>query len=491
MNVLAVMGILGGAFLFLYTRRVELLALVGLPMALRMVTSFRTSALITTCAMFIWLSRVPTTFFDLSVFSYVVYASLALSIAAFCARAVHRGTARLPLVTNLWLALYVGVVLYAGITGMQNAEGIPAWMLAGANVDYGIPWVYFRSIVLPGIFLPLLALVTATAIVDRQKLESTMLPAWIFGFGIAIIVVGYVLMSGIGIGTLSDASFRNEHLKDLGFHSNELGTLLALAYALTLGGREALTGRRVRVLTVVSLAVIAVALVLTFSRGALLAFIVVNALFFAGGSSRRRMVFAAAVAVVLLFAPAAVFERAQFGLGTWDLNEISAGRLDNIWLPLLPDIGDHLLVGQGLHSIMWTDAQRLQQIYPVMVAHNAYLDLLLDVGVVGTMIVLGWYFFLYRGFRRGAATDPDPRFRAVFYGGYLALVALLVCALSNDRLTPTAPSALLWLAAGVLLGRQAQLRRMGAAAPAGVGAAPIRKPMAARPLVGVLSRGEA
>jgi O-antigen ligase len=492
LNLLAVAAIGCGALLFVYTRRIEVAALIGLPLALRMVTSFRTSALVTSCAMLVWLSRAPMVFFDLMVFSYVVYAAVAITIAAFFVRFVHGGASRLPLVTNLWLALFVVVVVLGGLNGLRHVEAIPAWILVGTSADYGVPWVYFRTIVLPGLLLPLLAGITAIAIADRQKLETTLLPLWGLAAAMALLVLGFVASAGVPLGTMADASYRNEHLKDIGFHSNELGTFLALAYALLIGARSGMTERRARALAAVVLAAIAVALVLTFSRGALLAFLVINGYYFLSGSPRKRALFGGLVLLACLAAPAAVLERARFGLDTRDLNEISAGRLDNIWLPLLPDVGDHVWFGQGLHSIMWTDAQRLRQMYPVSVAHNAYLDLVLDVGIVGGALILCWYAYLWGAFRRGAAADPDVRYRGVFHGGQLAIVALFVCALSNDRLTPTAPACLLWVVSGVLLGRQVQLQRAAERLPAAHTPLPragVRQ-TALRPLVMTRSRGE-
>jgi len=492
LNLLALAAIFGGALLFVGTRRVEVLGLAGLPLALRMVTSFRTAAVVTTSAMLIWLSRVPAVFFDLVTFSYVVYAAVSITIAAFVVRILHRGGTRLPLVTNVWLALYVVVVTAGGIRGMAEVDAIPAWILAGTSADYGIPWVYFRTIVLPGLLLPVLALITAAAIADRQKLSTALLPAWILAATMPLLILGFVAASGVSLGTMGGAGYRNEHLKEIGFHSNELGTFLALSYALLLGARAGMGGRRPRAVAALVLCTIGLGLVLTFSRGALLAFVVTNAVYFMTGSPRKRAAFAFLLVLGCLAAPSAVLERVQFGLDTRDLNEISAGRLDNIWLPLLPDIADHLAFGQGLHSIMWTDAQRLQQMYPVSVAHNAYLDLVLDVGIVGAVLVLCWYGHLWRTFKRGAATDPDPRFRAVFHGGQLAILALFLCALSNDRLTPTAPTCLLWVVAGVVLGREIYLQRLPerAAAPVALSTNVLgRTPV--RPLVMARSQGEA
>ena len=481
LNLLAFSAIAGGVLLFLLTRRIEVMALIGVPLALRMMTSFRTCALVTTCAMLVWLSRAPAVFFDLVLFSYAVYAAVAITMVAFFVRFVHHGARRLPLITNLWLGLYVLVVVLGGLNGLRNVEAIPTWVLSGTSADFGNPWVYFRAILLPGLLLPLLTMITAVAIVDRQKLDTALLPAWTLAGAMALLVLAFVATSGASLGTMSDASYRNEHLKDLGFHSNELGTFLAIGYALLIGARTGMTDRRARTLGAFVLCAIGVALVLTFSRGALLAFLVINGWYLMFGSTRNRALFIAMVLIGCLLAPAAVFERAQFGVETRDLNEISAGRLDNIWLPLLPDVADHLWFGQGLHSIMWTDAQRHQQMFPVNIAHNAYLDLVLDVGIAGGILILCWYIYLWRAFRRGAATDPDSRYRAVFFGGQLAMLALFTCALSNDRLTPTAPTCLLWLVSGVLLGRQAYLQRPRAWVPA---------PAARRPLVMACSRGD-
>jgi hypothetical protein len=493
LNLLAVIGLFGGGLLFAYTQRIELLGLVAAPMALRMVTSFRTSALVTTCVMLVWLSRIPSAFFDLTVFSYAVYACVGLSVTAFVLRFLQRGAASLPLVVNTWLLLLVAVVVLAGVNGLDSITAIPSSVLSSSTIDYGSRWVYLRTIVLPAVLLPALAVIVAISIVDKQKVESILKPLWILSGAMSVLVIWKVVTAGVALSTLADSNYRGEHLADLGFHSNELGTLLAIAYALVLGTRPTMATRRARVLALLLLGAVAAALLLTFSRGAMLAFVLVNGLYFLTGSRRKQMAFVALICAAWLVMPAAVLERATFAFDSKDLNTISAGRLDNIWLPLLPDIADHLVTGQGLHSIMWTDAQRLEQIYPVMLSHNAYLDLFLDVGIAGAVIVLAWYAFLWTAFRRAARTDPDPRFRALFHGGHLALVALLVCALSNDRLTPTAPACLLWVVSGILLGRQAQLHRAAAlAVPVSQRVAvPRRPPIQTRPLVVARTRGEA
>ena len=40
------------------------------------------------------------------------------------------------------------------------------------------------------------------------------------------------------------------------------------------------------------------------------------------------------------------------------LNAITAGRVDGIWLPLLPEVLKHPIFGTGHSSILWSEAMR-------------------------------------------------------------------------------------------------------------------------------------
>jgi O-antigen ligase len=437
--------------LALYTRRAEVVLLLGAPMALLMVTKFRFAVTITTWVTLMWVSRIPAVFLGLNTFSYLVYLCFVLTTVAYLVRAASPTGRSLPVVKDPWIWLFIATIVAGGVHGAMQVDGIPSWVLTPENADYSSRWVYLRTVMLPGVLLPGLAIAIAVSIQDGQKLEAILAPVCAFVWTINLFIVGAIATSGTSLTVL--AAQRGEHLVKLGFHSNEFGTLLAVAYALLLGTREGVRDRRSRAILGVTLWATALALVLTFSRGAYVAFLATNALYFLRASPGKKMVAVAGAAFVVLFAPSILIDRIQYGFDGGDLNAISAGRLDGIWAPLLPDIGANLLFGQGLHSIMWTDAQRFQQIFPVSIAHNAYLDLILDLGALGAVTILGWYIHLWRRFGRFSIADGDPAFRAFFFGGHLALVALFLCALVNDRLTPTSPSVCLWIASGVILGR--------------------------------------
>src|SRR5260370_16579889 len=100
----------------------------------------------------------------------------------------------------------------------------------------------------------------------------------------------------------------------------------------------------------------AVALILTFSRGAFVALAVVSGLYvLLRFSAKTLLVAGCAVVAALLFARGAITERLASGEGA-GLDAISSGRLNGLWLPLLPEVLRHPVLGNGLRSIIWSAA---------------------------------------------------------------------------------------------------------------------------------------
>ncbi len=471
--------VVAGGFIVV-TRRFELAAVAALPVALLLLNNFKLATTLTIWVVLIWLLRLPSVFFDLVQFSYVVYGMIALTLGAYVLRLAISGKAHLPLITNKWVWLLIVTVIFGGVHGAQNVGSIPPWLLSSTEVDLGVPWTYYRTVVFPGVLLPLLAILIGAAVCDKQDLKAVTTPIWTLVCLLDLLIIGQVVTSGEALTAL--ATQRSEHLITLGFHSNEFGAILAIAYGLGLGMWDGTEDGRTRTLLGAMLGFTGIALLLTFSRGAYLAFAVTNVVVFMRGAPKKRAAFLVLLALLWMAAPAALVDRVGYGLTSKDVNEISAGRVENLWVPLLPDIAEHLWFGQGLQSIMWTDAQRFQEIFPASLAHNAFLDLVLDFGLIGAFPILAWYVYLWRGFRRGSRSDPDAGFRALFVGSNLALLAFFLSSLTNNRLNPTATSCVLWVVAGALLGRSRQSNGFdGLAVPDSSRSQKLRRPLVGAP----------
>jgi O-antigen ligase len=205
--------------------------------------------------------------------------------------------------------------------------------------------------------------------------------------------------------------------------------------------------------------VLTIALMLTFSRGAFLGFFVVNALFLLWKFNARTLAIALLVAAVALpLTPGAVWERLSLGFGgAGNANAVSAGRIEEIWLPLMPEILSSPPWGNGLDSVMWSKAMWSGAMYEVTHPHNAYLQAILDMGVGGLLLLLAYYGHVARNLRSlGSNAYLSPTLRGVFQGALAGLVCFLVTGMAGSSLRPTPEFTFLWIAIGMMYGTQAR-----------------------------------
>jgi O-antigen ligase len=272
-------------------------------------------------------------------------------------------------------------------------------------------------------------------------------------------VIVYVLRSGIALGQLASNDSR-EFLSELGLHANDLGRLFAMAYALLLFTWAAARHPGLQFVLLGAMALTAVALMLTFSRGAFVGFLVVNALFVLWRRNAGALLLAGALlSVAALALPGAVYDRMASGAGE-GLNAISAGRIEGLWLPLLPEALHSPIYGNGLGSILWSEPMRRgigEAILPVTHPHNAYLQAQLDLGVVGLVLLCAYFAHVWRGFRAlSADASLSPLLRGFYQGAAAGLLSILVSDLTDSSLVPRPEQVYMWLAIGMLYGQRAR-----------------------------------
>ena len=186
-----------------------------------------------------------------------------------------------------------------------------------------------------------------------------------------------------------------------GFDENELGVTLALGLVMSCY----LVAQRAKPVSlwIVQIPLSMMCICLTGSRGGVLAMSVAVVMIpMALMKSKRRWLIVSSMIVLLAFAAAVV------PATTWDRlatiqSEVSEGTLTNrtrIWTAGLDVFREHPLIGVGFGAFGESVYSRLDIVY---VAHNSYLSILVELGIVGELIfltVLGASFYL-------AATLPD------------------------------------------------------------------------------------
>src|SRR5579862_111202 len=399
---------------------------------------------------------------------------LAGTLGSYLLQALADGSLR-RFIPRPLLWFYVVPILVAGVIGTRHLGEIPAAIfVVYQHLDFRDAAGYLRDMVAKPLLMVVYALLLGAAAAKSERPEKFLIPAVVSIWVMGAIVVAFVLQSGITLDELASSTSR-EFLSPLGLHANDLGRLFAVAYALLLfTWTEAETpGLKLALLASMGLAV--GALMLTFSRGAFLGFAVANAAFILWRFNARTLAAACLVLVAgALLLPEAVYERLAAGRGE-GLDAISAGRVNEIWLPLLPEVLRHPVLGNGIGSILWSDAMRRgagEMISAVTHPHSAYLEAVLDMGVAGTLLLCAYFAHVWAGFRRFAADPAVSRaLRGFYLGGAAGLLTMLVTNLTDSSFVPRPEHAFLWLAIGMMYGQQAKAsaRTVAARAESGSG----------------------
>jgi O-antigen ligase len=357
----------------------------------------------------------------------------------------------------LWL--YILPIAAAAAIGMGHVGEIRPMLYIHRLVDFATPTGYLIEMFIKPMTMVLVALLLGAAVARSQRPEGFLIPVLVSIWAMGVMVVVFVIQSGLSLRVLGSAGAR-ETLSALGLHANDLGRLYVFAYSMLLFVWVGAHGAFLRLVLLGSMGLVVVALVLTFSRGAYFGFIVVNALFLLWRVNLRTALFLVLLAGgALLLMPEAVYDRMGTGSGR-GLNAVSAGRVEGIWLPLLPDVMNSPIFGNGLGSILWTKAHIFEgstRVVGVTHPHNAYLQVLLDMGIVGVLLVGAYFFHVWKGLRALAKDETlSPELSGFFQGALAGLLSYLISAVSDSRFTPVPEQGFLWVAIGLMYGMHAR-----------------------------------
>jgi O-antigen ligase len=366
----------------------------------------------------------------------------------------------------LWL--YIVPIVIAGLIGTRHIHEVaPTLLIIFQGLDYASAAAYLREWVVKPLLMLVFALLVGAAVAKSARPERLLVPAIISMCVMAAVVPVYVAHSGMSLNQLASSEER-EFLDPLGLHANDLGRLYASAVALALFTWSDTSSRGLRLALLIAAGMSLVALVLTFSRGGFVEMAVATALYVLRRFSARTLIITClALGAALMFAPHAIFERLSAGQGE-GIDAISAGRVNGLWLPLLPEVLHHPLFGNGIGAMLWSDTMRRgagSLTLAVTHPHNAYLQAALDMGLTGLVLLCAYFAHAWKGLR-AMANDPDipAGLRGFFQGAAAGLVGMLVSDFTDSSLMPRPEQAFLWLAIGMMYGYR--VRQSGAAGSA-------------------------
>jgi O-antigen ligase len=402
--------------------------------------------------------------FPHSVFGFTGLNPLNLVLAATLISYLIRGYEVKRFVPRPLFWMLIVPIVIAGVLGTRSVDHIYPEFYEMEVIHFTDAAGYLRDVLVKPLLMVVSALLIGSAVARAKRTENFLAPIVASVWLMSLIAIGYVIASGVSLGSLALPTSRT-FFSALGMHANDLGRLYAVAYALLLFTWGETKDVRLKTVLILTMGILTIALVLTFSRGAMVGWVVVNALFLLWKFNAKTIGLAAiAGAVALLVMPGAVVSRMSMGLvGGADVNEFSAGRVDEIWLPLLPELFKSPIWGNGLDSTMWAHALWAETMLPVTHPHNAYIQSILDLGLLGTGLLLAYYWHVYRTARDlGSNAYLSPTMRGFYQGVVAGLLCFLITGFAGSSLRPTAEFAFLWIAIGMMYGQMARRPGTGA-----------------------------
>jgi O-antigen ligase len=234
----------------------------------------------------------------------------------------------------------------------------------------------------------------------------------------------------------------------LGAHRNDLATFFIVGFPFLIA--RLLVKKDTA--SVLCLGVTIAGTGILFSRAAY--FNVLFALVFYPILSKRRQFLPGLIICSLMlaaFTPSIIKERGLKGLEEGDANEVSAGRVEDIWAPLVDEYinsSPKLLLGNGRRAIVYSDAAKEGKILEVDHPHNMYLELILDSGLVGLAGLMPFYIILLTQTYRSLKFINEYEIKEYQYAVIVSLTGFLISGLTNKSLFPGDDNFYLWVVMG-------------------------------------------
>jgi O-antigen ligase len=378
----------------------------------------------------------------LSLFYILVAISVVLwAIDAYSSGAIRFSTNQVQLAL-LAAAIYgaIQVIPFGSVAETAGVSGIPRTISLDPFATQVSAIHFFALFLLLAVMLVLLD--------SARRIRRLAVVITVFGFAYSFYAILQSVLSPLKIYGLYEAgapfgSFVNRH---------NFAAYMEMAMALPLGlVFVGSISKDKRLLYVTAISLMGVALLLSGSRGGLVAFvaeIIFLVLLTTGTRSKARLGLKLGLAGLLLAAiiGGAIFVGGETSLTrvaeTAATQDVTTGR-SNIWSVTLRVIASNMPfgVGFGALGVAYTRFDSMSGLERVEQAHNDYLQVLADAGLVGLLIGAFFLWQLYRLGRDSMKIGNTYR-KGIAFGALAGIFAILVHSVFDFVLHTTAISVL-------------------------------------------------
>lgn len=211
-----------------------------------------------------------------------------------------------------------------------------------------------------------------------------------------------------------------------GMHSSNIVNFIVLTLPLTLALGINLHKKIFYVFACVEIIAIGV----LFSRGAYVVtlFSIASVLYLL----KRRKTLAGLIIslpLVYLALPGMIKNRILTGLLEGNVQDISAGRVDHIWKPIIQEMWNNpeiILFGYGKYGFINSKVYKSGLVYDAVHAHNLYLDIICDGGIFLLVFFMVFFFRYLIRFYKGFKITKDPFLQSILIGVFVSVPGFLI-----------------------------------------------------------------
>jgi len=151
--------------------------------------------------------------------------------------------------------------------------------------------------------------------------------------------------------------------------------------------------------------------------------------------------------LTVYFFPSDILERSTTGISSGDIDIITAGRTEHIWIPLIKEYINNpveLMVGNGTNAILYSKSFKRDYILRVGHAHNMYLNTVLEVGLIGLSFFLYYFFSYLKTFAR-SIKELEGQYYFLLAGVVVSVSTFMLSGLSGRQFFPDLSNIYLWI----------------------------------------------
>ena len=147
----------------------------------------------------------------------------------------------------------------------------------------------------------------------------------------------------------------------------------------------------------------------------------------------------------------AIKERVLYKTDTKSVDSITAGRVDNLWKPLIYEYlqnPEKMFLGNGRRAIFYSDSISRGMILDTGHPHNMYLEMILDCGILGLVFFIYFFSVLLLKIKNAVLSTENPVLKEHLFAVLTAIISFLISGLVGRSFFPQINNSFLWIILG-------------------------------------------